>query len=121
MQSCNNLRTSGLWHYVQAIIKYVRANPLVIEQINNYNYTKHNLLTYLSGRFEHFLDSTCCEQVSPPHLSVGDGLSLRNPKLLKWDCVNNTRMECGVEKVYAVSRYKILSKGTAEINVYRGY
>ena len=117
MQSCVDLRTSDLVHYMQAIAKYVRVNPLVREEIKNWNCMQHGWLSYLRGRVDNFVDSTCCNQISHLHLSIGVGSSEWTPKLLKWDCVNNTCLECGVEKKHGIFNCEILSKSTAGINV----
>ena len=117
MQSCVNLRTSGLFYYMQEIAKYVRFNPLVRGKNNNYNCMQHGWLSYLRGRVDNFVDSTCCNQISHLHLSIGVGSSERTPKLLKWDCVNNKCLECGVENKDGIYKCEILSKSTAEINV----
>ena len=119
MQSCVELQTSGLWHYMQEIAKCVWVNPLVREHINNFNCMQHKWLTYLSGRVKNFVDSIYCERVSHLHLSVGAGSSLLTPKVIKWNYINNTCLKCGVEKLQDVSRCEILSKCIAEINVLR--
>ena len=101
---------------MQALAKYIRVNVLVREQIEKSN-EQHEWLTYLTGRVETFVDSTCCKRESHPHLAVGVGSSSRIPKLLTWGCVNNTCLECGLEKKLGISRCKILSESTAEIKV----
>ena len=116
MQSCVDLRTSSLWHYMQALAKYVRVNASVREEIKNSS-EQHDWLAYLTGRVDTFVDSTCCKRESHPHLKVGAGSSDRTPKLLKWACVNNTCLDCGVEKKQGIKRCKILSESSTEIKV----
>ena len=122
MQSCVDLRTSQLQHYMRAIGKYIRAHPLVSEKIKQCNCEQHSLTTkhwqnYVGGTCEDFIESTCCAKMSHPHLAVGVGSTCKVPKLLNRSCVLNECHNCGVEKKLMVSTCPILAKDTQVISV----
>ena len=122
MQSCVDLRTSQLQHYMRAIGKYIRVHPLIKEKLNRCHCPQHALdkrhwQSYLSGPVEEFIESTCCAKVAHPHLVVGVGSSSRIPKLLNRRCVMNNCADCGVEKNMMLSTCDILAADTNEVSV----
>ena len=122
MQSCVDLRTSQLQHYMRAIGKYICTHPLVSEKLKQCNCEKHSLTTkhwqnYVGGTCEDFIESTCCAKMSHPHLAVGVGTTCKVPKLLSRSCVLNKCHNCGVEKKLMVSTCPILAKDTQVMSV----
>ena len=71
----------------------------------------------MSSRVEDIVELSCCKRTAHPHLKYGIGSGARVPNLLKWDCVNNVCVACGVDTKLQLKTCEILSNSELIINV----
>ena len=63
------------------------------------------------------VELTCCPRVSHPTLKYGVGTTTCIPRLLCWNCVNDTCGECGIEHFVKITKCPILAENNDVINV----
>ena len=124
MQSCVDITTSSVNHYMKALQRYISANRHIREKLHDCNceqhqssLTSHQWQSLLNGTVENLVEATCCPRISHEHLKYGAGSGARTPKLLKWNCVKNLCEECGIEKKLKVSTCPILMQNNDVIEV----
>lgn len=116
MQSCVDIHTSSVQHYMRALHKTIRNRPIIKSALENCNCEQHKIAknlhwqTYLNKRVEDLVEVSCCPKLPHPELACGVGSSIRTPKFLRWDCVNNLCNECGVEALLQMSTCKVLGE-----------
>jgi len=123
MQSCVDITTSAVIHYMRAIGKYIRNNQEIRNLLKQCTCTQHlkpkqdQWQNYLNGYAEDFIEATCCAKLAQPSLNHGAGSMVKTPKLLQWDCINSNCDECGVTKKLDILKCPILSECETEIDV----
>jgi hypothetical protein len=116
MQSCVDITTSSVYHYMHAIAKTLRVNKEFETKLRECECDQHLSLPFdeqwhskLGIRVEEFIESTCCNRERHPLLTHGIGTSKRVPHLLRWDCVNGLCGDCGVENTIGLSKCPVLN------------
>ena len=106
MQSCVDIITSGMHHYMKAISKFVRKNPPIQEQLINETW-----LPLLTTHPENFIESCCCPKVPHTSLKCVVGSSGRVPSFTPNGICNN----CGINKIHQLDQHDILKTNTTDI------
>lgn len=123
LQSCVDIPMSKTMHYMRVLRKVIRKRPEIKEALDNCQHEQHKQdtndqwQTYLASRADDLIEYSCCGHTAHPHLKYGAGSSMRIPKLLRWDCVNNICEECGIERKLKMTTCKILSESNLSIDV----
>lgn len=125
MQSCVDIITSSVYHYMQAVAKFIRDNKAFERQLRQCECDQHLSLPFSDQwhsnleekRVEDFIDDTCCNRVRHPLLTHGFGTSKREPHLLRWDCVHGLCNECGIENNLGMSQCPVLNYADDEVRV----
>ena len=123
MQSCVDITTSAVIHYMRAIGKFIRNNKDISTELKQCTCSQHlkppneQWQSYVNGYAEDFIEATCCPKVPLTSLNHGTGSMVKTPKLLKWKCIRGNCDECGVERKLDILKCKILGKCETEIDV----
>ena len=112
MQSCVDITTSTMEHYMRALAKYIRNNRALRNGLTNSTW-----LPLLSQPADVFIASTCCNSVPHPILACGIGSHRRIPSFVRWKCINGECNECGVELKHNISGCTALTQCTTDIEV----
>ena len=103
LQSCVDIRTSSLTHYMRALAKYIRNNRQVQLSLDMCTCPQHRLANsvqwqnFLNDRHEHLVEYSCCSKVPHRQLAIGIGSGFKIPKLIPWKCVWNNCGNYGIE------------------------
>ena len=122
LQSCVDIHMSKCMHYMRALGKFIRR-PDIKMMLECCDCEQHKKIkteqwqTYMSSRVEDIVELSCCQRAAHPHLKYGIGSGARVPNLLKWDCVNNVCVACGVDTKLQLKTCEILSNSELIINV----
>ena len=77
MQSCVDITTSAMLHYMRAICKFIRINKDISNALDECTCSQHALAkqdewqSYLNEYVEDFVKATCCSKVAHPSLNHG--------------------------------------------------
>jgi len=110
---------------MQAIGKYIRAYPLVKENLSCCTCVQHTLeilnwQKFLIGPIEDLIESTYWAKRAHPNLGVGAKSFFRVPKLPDRGCVYNLCLDCGVERNMMVSSVgDVVKKLVSQLNICR--
>ena len=113
-QSCVDIITSSVMHYMNALSKFIRNRKDVKERLKNCECQYHlddniNWHNQLNIHMNNFVSLTCCPKIRHFDLAIGCGSTQKIPKLIKPSCVDGTCGRCGVKQFFGTPACLILS------------